>query len=940
MDAVAGLSPGAIVRLRGREWVVLEQADDEALTLRPVGGIDADVQVVLPALESGLQPATFAPPDPDRPGSSTEARLLRDALALTLRRGAGPFRSFGRLAFEPRAYQLVPLLMALKLDPVRLLIADDVGIGKTVEAGLIAREMLDRGEITRFAVMCPPHLVDQWVEELGSKFGIDATPVTATAAARLERGLPVGVSLFEAHAFTVVSLDFVKSDRRRSEFVNACPDFVMVDEAHACVGSGQGRRQQRYALLKALARRPDRHMLMLTATPHSGDSEAFARLTGLLDEAFVALEGLTGDAHADLRRRLGDHLVQRRRKDIEAWREPGLFPIQEPHERTYRLHPDAAAFFEAVLDYAAEVTDRAGEDQRRRRLAFWGTLALMRCVASSPVAALQALRSRALRLDEEISEEEARLMAAQALDGDEDELSADDSEPPAIDDPALAGLIRRAEDLAADPRRDHKLKALVAEVKQLVADGFHPVIFCRFIATAQGVGAALEAALPDRVTIDVVTGLLPEEERRARIADITEAEQRVLVATDCLSEGINLQSAFDAVVHYDLSWNPTRHQQREGRVDRFGQRSKRVRSLLLYGEDNPVDGAILQVILRKAETIRKDTGVPVPLPDDERAMTAALMQAVLLRRHRGADRTQLALFDDLPEARTIDRAWAGAAQREKQSRTIFAQRALKPDAVIPEWEKAREALGGGPEAVRRFLDMALPRLGAPLQKAGAGWRFHRPDSAGHALFSDRLVQAGVPERLSLRFEPGPGHDHVHRTHPLVAAAAETLFEQSLDPAADPDDIAALGRGGAWLTRAVSARTTVALLRLRHRLVPRADGRGGLAEEASALAWAGTDPPRLLAEGAEALALLDAEAEDDLAGPVRRQRLATALAGLPGLAADFAAHARARAEALAADHERVRTATMRDKRTGVARVRVEPVLPVDVIGLYLLYPVID
>src|SRR6202000_2719023 len=106
--------------------------------------------------------------------------------------------------------------------------------------------------------------------------------------------------------------------------------------------------------------------------------------------------------------------------------------------------------------------------------------------------------------------------------------------------------------------------------------------------------------------------------------------QRLLVATDCLSEGINLQDLFDTVIHYDLSWNPTRHQQREGRVDRFGQPKKLVRSILLYSPDSAIDGAVLDVILRKAEAIRKATGITVPLPDERGAVTGALMTSVLV----------------------------------------------------------------------------------------------------------------------------------------------------------------------------------------------------------------------------------------------------------------------------------------------------------------------
>jgi hypothetical protein len=248
-EAVLSFSPGSLVRARGREWIVLPDAAENFLRLRPLSGAESDVQVLDPALEpDAVVPASFDVPSPEHYGTQTEALLLRDALLLSLRRGAGPFRSAGHIGFEPRAYQLVPLLMALKLDMVRLLVADDVGIGKTIEGGLIAREFLDRGEIDRFAVLCPPHLVDQWVRELASKFEIHAVAVTSSSAGRLERDLPPSERIFDVHPFTVVSLDYVKSERRRHDFLRACPDFVIVDEAHACTGAGRGM-QQRYQLL-------------------------------------------------------------------------------------------------------------------------------------------------------------------------------------------------------------------------------------------------------------------------------------------------------------------------------------------------------------------------------------------------------------------------------------------------------------------------------------------------------------------------------------------------------------------------------------------------------------------------------------------------------------------------------------------------------------------
>src|SRR5512134_2046231 len=177
---------GSLVKARGREWVVLPESDNQLLVVRPLGGTDAEIAGIYLPLEK-VEPARFELPDPNLTGDYLSARLLRDAVRLGFRSSAGPFRSFGRLGCEPRPYQLVPLLMALKLDPVRLLIADDVGIGKTIEAALVARELLDRGEVQRLAVLCPPHLAEQWQRALAQQFHIEAELVLASTAARLER---------------------------------------------------------------------------------------------------------------------------------------------------------------------------------------------------------------------------------------------------------------------------------------------------------------------------------------------------------------------------------------------------------------------------------------------------------------------------------------------------------------------------------------------------------------------------------------------------------------------------------------------------------------------------------------------------------------------------------------------------------------------------------
>lgn len=972
-------SPGSLVHARGRDWIVLPGSKGQVIRVRPISGSEDDETLIHVGLErEPVKEARFPHPDPRQKASHDTALLLRDALLLSLRRGAGPFRGFGQISFEPRAYQLVPLLMALKLDPVRLLVADDVGLGKTIEAALIARELHDRGDIHRLAVLCPPHLVDQWVTELDQRFNLLAEAVTSGSAKRLEHDVPQGHSIFTQYPYTVVSLDYIKSDRRREEFLRACPSFIIVDEAHTCAGVGRGRHQ-RYELLRGLADNPKRHIVLLTATPHSGNEKAFYRLLGLLDRDFERLADIEDKKEHDaLRQRLAQHFVQRRRPDIDEWKEGEIFPRRETTELSYKLGGDWGRFFDDVLEYCARVVRSAEGDTRRERLNFWGTLALMRCVASSPAAAKQALRTRA-GIDDSVEGDgaEEENLRQQLFDGDADTLVGDDVEPAAgNDDPELQDLIEQAEKLAGR-KGDPKLKLVTKHLEQLLEEDFNPVVFCRYIATAHYLGEHLTRHFSRRLKtlrIDVVTGELPPEEREERVAAMGAHEKRLLVATDCLSEGINIQECFDSVVHYDLSWNPTRHEQREGRVDRFGQEKKTVRATLLYGKDNPVDGAVLEVILRKAKKIREELGVLVPMPDENHSLTQALMRAVFLR-HRPEERNQLPLdfAASGDESEAIDAEWQDAVEKAvKSRRTVFAQRRLKPDEVLPEWRKTVTAIGGNDE-VRRFTDRALQRLGSGLEprhsnghggngnhgngnhgngQNGNGQRGARglkvPLTALPEDVRERLEFEGLSETIHVDFKypPAPGCYSIHRSHPLVSVLAETLLERTLGHVLNGNgngsngfhDPGVLGRAGIWVSDAVEHRTTVALLRLRHQLtiVRSATGRSStlLVEEAAALAWVGVQDPKILT-GSEAEKILTLPPVADVRGNVRERVLKKAVGQLNEWHQDLDAFANNRADELLADHRRVREAAQ-----ARGQYKVKAHLPTDVIALFVVMPKID
>lgn len=926
--------PGSLVSARGREWIVLPESTSDTLRLRPLGGGERDESLIyLPLEPQPVGPATFPWPSVAQARNHSASQLLMDALQLKLRSGAGPFRSFGNIAVEPRAYQLVPLLMAMKQPTVRLLIADDVGIGKTIEGALIAREMLDRGEIQRMAVLCPPHLCEQWQRELEERFHIQAVVVRSSSATRLERDLPPGTSVFDAHPFTVVSLDYIKSERRREAFQRFCPEFVIVDEAHTCTQGGQGR-QQRYQLLKGLVENTQRHMVLLTATPHSGDEEAFFNLLGLLRPDFTQLKDLPPEARADLREDLSRHFVQRRRPDIAEWQDASMFPDRKTAEITYRLTGAWGQLFNDVLDYARELVERAeGKGQREQRMNWWAALALLRCISSSPAAAVNALRTRlkgGQQEDDDLSLEELEAQASErVMDGLDDALSTDDIEPAAQteDSARLQDLITAADNLAG-ASNDPKLAKLYEHLQGLVKEGFHPVVFCRYIATAHYLAEFLRGKFK-QATVKAVTGELTPGEREAAVAELGDTEQRILVATDCLSEGINLQSLFTSVVHYDLSWNPTRHEQREGRVDRFGQQAKEVRTTMLYGEDNPVDGAVLQVILRKAESIRKELGVLVPMPDNEGKLTQALLNAVLLRKNSAGQKAQIG-FDFGEPARQIDTAWESAREKAAKNRSIFAQRRLKPEDVLPEWRKSAAVLGG-PEEVQHFVTRALSKLGAGLEPYKN--HFKAPLGELPPTLKERLAAEGLAGTVRIDFaQPAAqGAILIQRTHSLVVALADTLLEQALDSQNDAAD--GVARAGAAFVDNVPLKTTVLLLRLRHQLSVTRDGHTKLmlCEETVAVSTTGSEALTELPLP-QARTLLGTEAVRNMPAVVRDRHIQQALDTLPTWQTALNDIAKTRAQALLADHRRVREAA--DAR---GSYQVTASLPVDVMGVYVLVP---
>ena len=947
--------PGSLVRARGRTWVIQPESNEELLVIRPLGGrAEEAAAVYLPlGFDAGLEQTEFPLPGIEDLGNLAHGRILFDAARLSLRETCGPFRCFGKLAFRPRAYQLVPLVMALRQpDPIRLLIADDVGIGKTIEALLIVKELLERGDVKRLAVLCPPHLCDQWREELAGKFGIDAVVIRSSTFRSLDSRIPDNRSVFQYYPFQIVSVDFIKGEKWRRTFVAHCPELVVLDEAHACArpAGAHESQQLRYTLVSSLLKDSRRHLVMLTATPHSGKDAEFSSLLGLLDPAFEGWDLMTiGEAQ---RKELAKRFIQRRRANIERWMgEETPFPNRPAtSEIAYTLSPAYRGVFEEVLSFTKELTTERGMDSRRQRLRYWTALALLRGVMSSPESGIEMLRRR---LAGSVFSEDASMPEYGEADHPvfeaEEEMGSDWTQGHLIEEARLEkaeanrlkAIIESMESLR-DLEEDRKAIAAAGLLRSWLAAGYRPVVFCRFIATADYLAERLKTLLGSGVFIQSVTSESPDDERRTRVEEFRNHEARVLVATDCLSEGINLQDLFTAVLHYDLPWNPNRLEQREGRVDRFGQSAPEVRTALLWGEDNPIDSVVLRVLLRKVAAIRDALGISIPFPEDSRPLLDAVFGEVMSeaeRIKRDWDRGQLDLFwdaDDLvrQQEAAVEAALETAKKRAQAIHTIFAHASIRAEDLEHDLKAADEA-AGSPEDVERFVVESVRSLhGGSIEKTPKGWRLDTDtlsETLRRSLFPG-VDGASAAEKLLLTFRaPTPErYRYLGRIHGFVSSLCEEVLSRSLDGRKERR----VSRAAVVATSSVARRTVVLLVRARNLILERKEGRQVVTEELLLWGWRG------LAKSGELLAPLEAEAlvlrsvpNRSLSEESAAHFLGEALGELETVRRSLDALALERARTLVKQHERYKSLT-----GGAGRFEaVEPALPPDVVGVYVFVP---
>jgi len=940
--------PGSLVTLRNRPWMVLPSDDPALLLVKPLGGTDDEITgIFLPLSHESDRPVSynFVRPSADLPGDFSSARLLYNATRLSFRNVAGPFRSLGKLSFRPRSYQLVPLIMALRQNPIRLLIADDVGIGKTIEALLIARELHERKEIRRMAIICLPHLCDQWQDELKSKFGVEAVIIRSGTASSLEKQIRTNENIFRAFPFQIISVDYIKTGSKLQVFLDHTPEFVIVDEAHTCArpaGANTSQQLRHYLLHRLVSRNPNQHLVMLTATPHSGKQQEFQSLLGLLHPDFETTDLV--EASPEERKRVARHFIQRRRSDVISWfNEEYSFPKRIAVDVAYPVGNEYGTLFNEILEYARSIVREHTTDLRKQRLSYWEALALLRGVMSSPEAGVSMLVKKARK--KQLTEEEADIEGEEADDEILDSgFSGEDNLPvallakaqvtPDVESRKLLDFAARLSQVAGIVK-DQKALTVLKTAREWVAKGLHPIIYCRYIHTARYLGEIFRSELQGRayrdLHIEVITSELDDELRRAKIDTMKKAERRLLIATDCLSEGINLQDSFNAVIHYDLPWNPNRLEQREGRVDRFGQQSPVIHVARIFGENNPVDGVVLDVLYKKSDEIRRSTGITVPLPEDSTTVMNAVMQAVLIR-NAGIKQValQLSLFEseEIEQTRkSLEEAFQRASEKEKATRTIFAQHAIKAADIEENLKEIDEAIGSV-ETVENFVTGVLRFLSVQAD----------PRPEGYLVYTTNIPQklrellTDKPElRISFKSPTHEGYTYIGRNHPFTEQLAQYIINDALNGLEG-----SAARSSVIRTREVDQKTVLFQFRVRSVIAEQPVNRRIVAEEMWLWGYRGNISESRFLPEEEASRLFTEAVTSSNVDPgeqtywLREEMDWVNNEGQFRTITDPVAYERA--VHLVRLHSGVR------KLVGGHRyVPVEPVLPMDVLGIYILLP---
>ena len=814
MPAFEDIKPGA--RLRGldaagiAEIVQVARFGDDALNL--VFRVDGRVgeRLVYRGEESAFE---FV--DAGRSfGFDADGGLLRlasEAYRIRLAHLFDPYMAVSASRIEALPHQITAVYgEMLPRQPLRFLLADDPGAGKTIMAGLLIKELMIRGDLERCLIVAPGSLVEQWQDELAEKFGLAFDPVTRDQIETSVTGNP----FIERNRLILRRDMAARSDELKAKLVAAPEwDLVICDEAHRMAASyfgGEVKETQRHKLGKLLGTRT-RNLLLMSATPHNGKEADFQLFMGLLDaDRFEGRfrEGVHKADASDLMRRLT-------KEELYRFDGTPLFPERRAYTASYELSPAEAALYQAVTTYVREEMNRAdrnGDDKRRSNVGF-ALQILQRRLASSPAAIHRSLERRRKRLEERLREERltrdgqpgALRRVAELPEYDPDEVDeatgaeAEQAEEQVLDHATAARtlaeleaeivILRDLEDQALQLKLSHQdakwrqLESILDEPIMLDAStGLRRkiLIFTEPKDTLEYLAQKITARVGDPAAVVVVHGGVAREARRAAIAKFnSDPVVRVMIANDAAGEGVNLQRGAHLMVNYDLPWNPNRLEQRFGRIHRIGQTE--VCHLWNLCAANTREGEVYQRLLEKLEEARKALGGKVydVLGElfDGKPLRDLLVDAI---RYGDAPATRQRIFQSVDEAVDV-----GAIEKLVAERKLTSE-GMDPNvlATVREEMDRAEVRRLQPHFIGAFFREAFSLLGGRIAEREKS-RFEISRVPSILKERDRLIGRSDPvlDRYArVTFEKSqiagqPQAELLAPGHPLLDAVVDIVLER-------------------------------------------------------------------------------------------------------------------------------------------------------------------
>ncbi|MBO2926451.1 helicase-related protein [Metapseudomonas otitidis] len=736
-----------------------------------------------------------------------EFKLALEALRVSHAHLFDPMMALHTSAITPLPHQINAVYeVMLQQQPLRFVLADDPGAGKTIMAGLLLKEMLLRGEARRVLIVAPGALTEQWQNELDEKLDIRCEMLASGNAAPSSSG-----NHFADHDLLIARLDqLARSQRHQRQLQEVSWDLIIIDEAHKLSAGYQGRtvsKTQRFRLAEMLSR-TCRHFLLITATPHNGKEEEFRLLLSLLDPDRFGGRYDADSPGSDISDVL-HRTVKENLRDIEGNR---LLPSRHAYTAIYDLSPEEAALYCRVTDYVRTEMSRADRLGGRRREAVGFALTLLqRRLASSPAALYRSLQRRRLRLEQHLGQVSTEGVDVSPwdvtrysqlpddLDEAADELAPDEYESLAdrIVDEATAASSRieveteirtllslenQAEELLSNgtDRKWDELSSLLKDRLQLLDRSGRRrklIIFTEHRDTLYYLLPRIRSVLGSAAAVAIHGGLSREDRRQVQESFSSDPEVQVLVATDAAGEGVNLQCA-NVVVNFDLPWNPNRLEQRFGRIHRIGQTEPcHLWNLVARGT---LEGGVFETLFTKLEVARSSLGGRI---------FDVLGQAFENRPLESLLRETIYVGNQLATKGRLEQALAQALDTERlQGMLERISPADEPDLqTLKDKLTAAASNLPSPEFVCSFLGRALTYLGGEMSAMNDGY-FQIPTVPAAIREYDRLNGERQPpvlrryERIRFDRKPVSGRsaqtaEVAHPGHPLVRTCANMLLER-------------------------------------------------------------------------------------------------------------------------------------------------------------------